>query len=58
MTRAERFGLIVVACLFYLMIRFLIACGEAIQDVAHTVDTRVTALESQVIELELLCTKP
>jgi len=57
MSKAERFGLIVCACLFYLMIRFLIQCGESIQEIATTVDERVATLEAQVLELEVTCAK-
>lgn len=57
MTQPERLGLILLACLFYLMIRFLVACGDSLQDIAITMDTRVTQLESDYLDLRLECQK-
>lgn len=57
MTKPERLGLILLACLFYLMIRFLVACGDSLQEIAITMDDRVTQLEADVLDLTIQCKK-
>jgi len=52
MNKAERLGLVICACLFYIAIRFLVTCGDNIADIARMVDDRLTTLEEKVAHME------